>query len=135
MEDKGHKLYRKYRGKKMKFMDLPEYAKKAVEVYFIEEFEMDIYGNTVFGYVEIPRIELEKHIENGVDFRYNNFEEYHQWYMGGGDIPEHTEVWAVILDSDIRTDEVLLDGWHRFHCYVEQGIETIPAILPMFTEE
>lgn len=134
MEDMGHKLYRKYRGKKMKFMDLPECAKKAIEVYFIEEFEMDIYGNTIFGYVEIPRIELEKAINSIGNFDNESFEEYHQWYMSGGDIPEHTEVWAVILDSDIRTDEILLDGWHRFHCYVEQGVEILPAILPMFKE-
>jgi len=135
MEDTASKLYNKYKGKEMKFKDLPEQAKKSIEVYFIEEYEVEIYDDTIFGYVEIPRIELEKAIENHVDFRHKDFKAYHQWYLEGGDIPGHIEVWAIILDTDIRTDEVIFDGWHRFHCYVEQGIEVIPAIVPMFAEE
>lgn len=53
--------------------------------------------------------------------------------MEVGDTPDHKDVWAIILDADY--EDVIWDGWHRFHCYIEKNISVIPAILPMFGEE
>lgn len=127
----AEKLFENYGGKEMQFKYLPENAKKAIIVYFIDEFDLEVNEDTMFGYVEIPRTELERAIENHVDFDHENFKEYHKWYLDGGDIPRHAEIWPIILDTDVRTDEIIFDGWHRFHWYVSQGIDMIPSILPL----
>ena len=65
---------------------------------------------------------------------YRNFDHYHQWFMenvlsqhpGRGVPSGSTEVWPVILST--FADEGLQDGNHRFHQYVEMGLETIPVL-------
>lgn len=57
---------------------------------------------------------------------FNSFEEYHQWYIGGGCIPNHGDsMYPVIEGGD---DEWLDDGWHRFHSYVKHHKKEIPIL-------
>lgn len=63
------------------------------------------------------------------DEGWTSFGDYHRMYISGGDIPNHTGRWAIILSDDER--EIILDGWHRFHCYVEKGIQIIPCVYPV----
>jgi len=59
-----------------------------------------------------------------------DFDAYHAWYQshrgesnrGGGDNP----TWPVIL-SDFE-DEILQDGWHRFHQYIANGAKKIACL-------
>ncbi len=53
---------------------------------------------------------------------------YHDWYWAtenDADYRDHlTEMWPVILCDN----EGILDGWHRFHWYLRQGVDMIPTL-------
>ncbi|MES5838038.1 hypothetical protein [Bacillus cereus group sp. MG11] len=54
------------------------------------------------------------------------FEEYHEWYIKGGDIPYYGEsMYPVIQGGD---GEWLDDGWHRFHSYILYKKGFIPVL-------
>lgn len=93
--------------------------------FFIEK-----YGDKKFGYVEIPTPVMTKAIMEGEEIRdqFKEFSDYHRWYLKHGPMPRHERRnrWPVILSS--FEDETLQDGWHRFHDYVRQGAEVIPAL-------
>ncbi|WP_145950116.1 hypothetical protein [Paenibacillus sp. Y412MC10] len=56
----------------------------------------------------------------------NHFDDYHQLYVAGGDIPDHRKSrWPCIAPG---IDEWLEDGWHRFHAYVIAGDSFIPLL-------
>lgn len=131
----GEKLsfLNKYNGTVVTYENLPQCARKSVDIYYKDEFGYEINPDDMFYYAEIPTEQLKKSIGCPNDLPYKTFEEYHKWYMDGGDIPNHKEVWAIILSSDEY--EVIFDGWHRFHHYVDIGINMIPAIHPIYVEE
>jgi hypothetical protein len=56
---------------------------------------------------------------------------YHEWYChpANGGVPNHPrdDRWPVILSS--ANAETLQDGWHRFHCYVQQRACDVPAVF------
>lgn len=55
-----------------------------------------------------------------------DFDEYHQLYLRGGDIPNHGDSrWPCIAPG---YGEWLDDGWHRFHSYVRNGDKYIPLL-------
>lgn len=55
-----------------------------------------------------------------------SFEEYHQWYIEGGDIPDHGDSIYPVIEGG--HNEWLDDGWHRFHSYVKKGFQKIPVL-------
>lgn len=59
---------------------------------------------------------------------FRDFDEYHEWYVSQGKMPDHptAALWPVILSS--TPDETLQDGWHRLHDYYRKGIEMVPAV-------
>ena len=91
------------------------------------------YGRCRFGISEIPSEVLAEKIMNMEDIKkeFKSFMDYHKWYKKGG-IPRHNNSnrWPCIIDSttDPIYNEVLEDGWHRFHRYIEAGHKTIPCI-------
>lgn len=93
--------------------------------WFVKE-----YGDRKFGYVEIPTEILIREIMADADIedQFKEFADYHRWYVKHGPMPRHEprNRWPVILSSE--EDETLQDGWHRFHDYVRQGAEIIPAL-------
>jgi len=94
-------------------------------------FYVELYGDWEFGIVEIPTVVLVKEVmtrnQDMQDWG-GDWEGYHGWYKSEG--YKHTATgskpWPVILGS--FPDEVLEDGWNRFHQYVERGLPTIPAV-------
>lgn len=119
-------LYNNFKGKEFLFQDLPRPGKNAVQTHFVREQGVKISPQSRWGYVEIP-VEALIQVIGGREF--SNFEEYHQWYVQA-DMPNHAKAdYAVILDHD--PDEVIYDGWHRFHDYVRKGVKLIPAVLPL----
>lgn len=114
----------------MAYRDLPYKAKRAVNVFYRDELGVDLGREQSFGYVELPMGALTKAIESTIK-EFESFDDYHQWYIEWGkDISCHRSIWPVILDA--ADDEVILDGWHRFHEYFEKGVKFVPCILPMF---
>lgn len=49
--------------------------------------------------------------------------EYHKWYRDGTDHGD--SIFPIVLAD---TGEFIEDGWHRFHSYVDKGLETIPFV-------
>lgn len=103
---------------------------KSLDLY-VEE-----YGKEKFGMVNIPTEVLTQAIWNSKDAQesdfkktYGTFENYAEWYRNGPHMPKHPakDRWPVILGGD-PIQEVLQDGWHRFHCYVKQNASIIPCI-------
>jgi hypothetical protein len=59
-----------------------------------------------------------------------DFKTYHKWYMTErkGEFINHTSnKFPSILDGT-WTDELIQDGWHRFHVYVEKGLKKMPLV-------
>lgn len=138
----------------MIFIDLPVPAKKALIHYYVidgcspefdslvDSLEMPIpdagwksliaLADQVWAdrLYKISTLSLEAAIHHvwdnspSLQEEYASFEEYHKWYVDGGDIPDHTSSdWPVLSSPD--GSEALLDGWHRFHSYVKQGFSNV----------
>jgi len=74
-----------------------------------------------FGIVPIDLIKDE--VVKRLDF--NTFDEYHKWY--GDEQTDHGDsVLPIIIDYD--DEELIIDGWHRFHSYVRKGLNKIPVL-------
>lgn len=118
---------------------LPDYAAKAIGVlsdasdfYTPPEIAGDVFQETEAILVEIPLKDIIKAIEASQWFKeegYADFWRYHDNYKCS-DVPNYgaTDRWPVIL-ANKKLDEVLLDGWHRFHSYVAAGHDTIPVMV------
>lgn len=112
-----------------------EYAfglKKALPEY------VELYGHLRFGYVLIPMDELvteimrDSCIQEGMKElgHEKSFDEYHDWYVSQGHMPDHSsrDRWPVILAGRGDDEETLQDGWHRLHDYYRKGARVVPAI-------
>lgn len=89
------------------------------------------HGAELFGYIAaLPTSALTAVVMDDAALvdRFDDFQHYHDWYMSI--IGKHQAVdrrpWPVMLSN--FPDETLQDGWTRFHQYVEQGQQTLPAI-------
>lgn len=124
----GRVLFDQYDGKVYEFRSLPQRGKNAVVAYFVDEHGYDVPPESKWGYVELPIDALKQAIGGGQESPFTNFDDYHAWYVGQGDMPDHAGPdYAVILDAEYPA--VIFDGWHRFHHYVRSGIEVVPAVI------
>lgn len=92
------------------------------------------YAYEKFGYVKIPTKVLCQAIMDNFKaakdskdvLNWATWDEYHAWYVDCSFIPKPNDVWPVILNR--YDDELLQDGWHRFHAYVIQGVKKVPCL-------
>lgn len=83
--------------------------------------------NKSFAYGLVPMNVLTKEIADRMG--YDSFEEYHQEYKQGY-LPDHGKsVLPIILD--FNNDELIEDGWHRFHSYYKKGLKNVPVVMFM----
>jgi hypothetical protein len=132
----AEQLIKQYGGRPVAFRDLPKTAQKSIIKRAKEHLDpsekVAVDPDHQVGYVELPMEALKAamlaHVQQeGAPFK--TFDEYHAWYVGHGDTPNHREVWPVELD---RTGmNVIDDGSHRFHSYVRKGLATVPAIYQL----
>lgn len=92
----------------------------------------EVYGETLVGFIQlgVEKIKASVMADDEISDSHDSWDEYHAWYLNGGDIPSHSENnrWPVILSSD--NSETLTDGWHRFHRYMSSEKTTfIPAVF------
>jgi hypothetical protein len=81
--------------------------------------------NKSFAYGLIPMQILTKEITKRMGFK--TFQEYHNWY---NDNTDHKDsILPIILSFD--NEELIEDGWHRFHSYYKKGIKEVPAVAFM----
>ena len=81
----------------------------------------------LFAYGLVPMKKLTKEIAERMG--YDSFEEYHKDYTSDNRITKHKKdsVWPIILDKD--NDELIEDGWHRFHHYYKMGLTKVPVVM------
>lgn len=106
------------------FSELPEICKKSLFVMcdWAEKVEdiSDFYKNKNFEIEEISVSEAKRRCFKINNYGFSSFDDYHEDYIKAGDVIDHKEsVYPVIESSDIRDEEWLFDGWHRFHSYVK----------------
>lgn len=88
-------------------------------------------GLTEFTFVSVPTEYLTDYIFKNnpyINDDYQSWQEYHQSYIKT-DMPDHSisNPWACFFS--FSDDEVILDGWHRLHCYVKNKMTEIPLII------
>jgi len=76
----------------------------------------------VFYYGEVPIDLIKDEVKDRMG--YKTFDEYHKWY--GDDTDHGDSVLPVIIDFD--DEELIIDGWHRFHSYVRKGLDNVPVL-------
>jgi|TARA_Y100000034_G_C6675939_1_gene296955 cobalamin biosynthesis Mg chelatase CobN len=90
--------------------------------------QLACYGTIEFGYVILPvdaLLDFWRNCKSDANEHFEDFDAYHKWYQNEGNhITNPT--WPVILSN--FDDEILQDGWHRFHAYIELGANEIPAV-------
>lgn len=88
------------------------------------------HGHECFGCVRVPMGRLAACVlddvrDSGLGF--GSWEEYHDWYLGGGDMPSYPDTrWPVILGS--LDGEALADGSHRLHDYFRRGDSEVDCL-------
>ena len=131
-----------------RFRDLPQPYQRAIVHYMIIDGDawiddnikirsrnikkhlpycIEKYGHLKFGMEEISTEKLKEKILERPDLEgFKKFEDYHAWYKKDCGIPKYSNKnrWACIAESE----DVLQDGWHRFHSYVDAGHKTIPLV-------
>ena len=96
------------------------------------DFFVKKFGGMKFGVVNIPmsvcKAEVMKRDKDMAE-DHKDFETYHKWYKRDCGIPrhKHTNPWPCILSG--FNDEVFEDGWHRFHRYVQLGLDSVPCVI------
>jgi hypothetical protein len=81
--------------------------------------------NKSFAYGLVPIEILTKEVAKRIG--YKTFQEYHEWY---NDNTDHGDsILPIILSFD--NEELIEDGWHRFHSYYRKGIKKIPVVVFM----
>jgi hypothetical protein len=76
----------------------------------------------VFYYGEVPIDLIKDEVKDRLG--YKTFDEYHKWY--GDDTDHGDSVIPIIIDFD--DEELIIDGWHRFHSYVRKGLDKVPVL-------
>ncbi len=87
-------------------------------------------GSKSYTFAEVPTQLLTDCIANEheeISEDYDSWKEYHEYYLNGGDIPNHSSEnrWPCIFRGG---EELIVDGWHRLHCYVRDNHQTIPLV-------
>jgi hypothetical protein len=98
---------------------------------------LDMYGAYPITLVDVSMRDLQEVIASPEapymqHERLTSWDEYHAHYQRThqsdkrGRPPGGTEVWPVILTFE--HEEIIQDGWHRFHDYAEAGLQSVPAL-------
>jgi hypothetical protein len=126
--------------------DLPIHYKKALVAHGIwpkelrefsekhpAEFILKVWRRTKkFGVVYIPIEMMKLIVMNDPDRRndFDTFNEYHNYFKKVEPVPTHpaNRLWPIIPSGRGRERETILDGWHRFHAYVDANVKKIPIL-------
>jgi hypothetical protein len=123
-----------------KFSELPPEAILATMAYFLEQADMpsldvarEVFADVPAQWLEVPVDKVKRSFMRAREISegFSSFDEYHDWYIGLGDVPQHGSEnrWPCIEGNPEDPDgEALYDGNHRFHSYVRDGHDTIPIV-------
>lgn len=123
---KGRELFYRHKGIIVPYSSLPKHAKKSIIQFMCEENGIELDKNRNFGYVELPLSALIEAVDVA-DTTFKTFKEYHEWYIKDETIATYRNMWSIILDNN--RNEVIYDGWHRFHYYVENRVKVVSLVM------
>lgn len=112
---------------------LPTSARRAVHRYMMVDGDRPDFARELrFIVGEMPAAEMKERCWNAPDNdmrdAHPNWHAYHASYCAGEDPADYAnhlvEMWPVILCDR----EGIVDGWHRLHWYLRNGVATIPTI-------
>lgn len=112
---------------------LPQSARRAVHQYMMVDGDRPGFADELLFIVgEMSAVDMISRCWNAPDndMRYDHpdWETYHASYCAGEDpvgYADHlAEMWPVILCDR----EGIVDGWHRLHWYLRNGVAVIPTI-------
>jgi hypothetical protein len=116
------------------FDDLPDFAKDAIrhqgDSSTPEEFEA-YARERQWQYARVPTEMMAERImaaDPDLVADHGTFEDYHAWYVGRGNVPDHGDSYWPSIEAQPGTGEYLFDGWHRFHSYVAKGMKNVPLL-------
>ncbi len=105
--------------------------------YCIEGDDMPEFSDAIEVFKDVPATLLEIPVDvikaasmafpdMAGDFA--NFDDYHRWYMSNSDMPTYgaEKRWPCI--ASLLEDELVQDGNHRLHAYIEADHATIPVL-------
>lgn len=134
-------LLRKAGGKTYSFKNLPPEAQKAIKARhrdilmqndaYDKNGVLKITKGKRFGYVNIPMADLKAMLLKATNDalpaskRFKDFDALHQNYMKTHDIRKYRKQWPVLVIPE--SGDIIFDGTNRFHTYVEQKREFVPA--------
>lgn len=131
------RLLKQYGGRLVNFASLPSGAQSALRQYESEAINAQLspmtsglLPTTKVGFARIS-LDVLKHavftqLSMDEPGTFKNFDDYHKWFVREAPVPRHKTVWAIIADP--YDDEILSDGWHRFHHYVRSGVQSVPVV-------
>jgi hypothetical protein len=93
-----------------------------VKILIKDFIGVEKHTNWIFAYGLLPTKILTDEIEK---YSGELFSEYHKWY---GNATDHgNSILPIIIN--FNNEELIEDGWHRFHSYFEKGLTKIPVVL------
>ena len=121
----------------MPYDQLPPHYQESIREYTAEGFPEDgefapHVAKYLFRIGDVPTEVMVREIsrvQGGRGETSQDFDEYHKEYVEMGPMPTHgpENRWPVTL-SPYYEEEVLQDGWHRFHDYYRKGHDSIPVV-------
>lgn len=113
---------------KIKYYEMSRAQKNSVIAYFKNFDSKKPKETDSFIMLHVP-MEILKSLIMQIDSmsHYKNFDNYHAYYKSKVQLTEREEIWPLFLDTCFGC--VIDDGWKRFHCYVDSGIEEVPCLL------
>lgn len=113
--------------REIEYKKLPLSARKAIKWFATKDGGNCIdYHTKKYGYGIIATSDIIECVMNDEDIKdFKSFAEYHDWYDVDviHPIQDIDKRWAVLIDN-----EIIVDGWHRFHSYINSGYNEIPVI-------
>ena len=117
--------------------DLPPESTFATVQYCIDGDDMPELSHALAVFKDVPAVLLEIPVAvikaatmalADMAGSFSDFEDYHRWYMSTSDMPTYgaDHRWPCI--ASLLEDELVQDGNHRLHSYIEAGHTTIPVL-------
>lgn len=126
----------------VKITQLPPHYLRAIAVSYEgpalppAELLANLGKRRVFGVALVPMHMMQLQVMNDPDRRidFNQFLEYHDYFMRpsveGKRVKRYPNKnrWPIFLSGRKRERETIVDGWHRFHSYVQSRARKVPVI-------
>lgn len=137
-------LLQRYGAEVYSYADLPPTAKAAVNQLMRDEggWTVQELNKRRFAVASWPTDEVGDAVvimgarfEPDEDHWQHGFKHYHQWYVEQVELPDYSpsNPWPSLLDTS-PDGEFFIDGWHRFHRYVQLGMKRVPVVWTVQTE-